>query len=346
MRTSSRFVAALAALTLAGGCATGTPDDTDTDTDTDVDTDTVDTDVEPTGCEADDACTGCEPVGTSDAFTCDCRVDLADDPATCRPIRVVLLDDEALDEPSSGFFLAPILEAATWATGVPMFTVSNAGYRDGWQGGIGDPTEDSDTDADVDTDNPVGDLLSVDNTDVVFLLEGVDYSSELTTPGFDAVEAFVTAGGGLVRAEWGTAYEELYPQWSPVTSYEDYVEDDDLKLWQLVDDDTPAVRALQVGLPRTFSMRHSVELLSVLTAEETGDVAPLMALTVQPPDEAPQPGLVVWPAVSTGTTPHHGVIVWMNTDLAYLASESFTPMQEPEMATMVRNVGRVAAGGW
>ena len=45
-----------------------------------------------------------------------------------------------------------------------------------------------------------------------------------------------------------------------------------------------------------------------------------------------------------GSTPHHGTIVWVNSDFAYLADPPvFLPMQEPEMAQLMANVARAGA---
>lgn len=333
---------------MLGGCGTKPAggDDTDVDgNDTDViDTDVVDTDVTLVGCDAVDACDGCQTEG--ETFTCDCSVNVATDPATCRPIRVLLLDDEYLSYPSSGGFIQPQLEAKSWADGVPMFSVINAGRRWLWNGVLAATPVGVDTADSSDTDVPVGDMLSVDNTDVVFLLEGADYSSELTQEGATALAAFVEAGGGVVRTEWGAAYDQLEPEICPMLEYDDYMEDTDPKTWTLVASSAPLAPVLQADLPATFTLAASIVKAAPKTVADTLDVDVLTVATVTYTDSDPDeeiPALTYWPAVLTGNSPHHGTIVWVNHDLAYLNDDTFTAMQEPEWATLMGNVARAAA---
>ena len=84
-----KHLTALAITLTAFACQGGGKDDTDaTGDDTDVtgdDTDVVgDTDVGGTGCDAPDACDGCQADG--DTISCDCSWTVADDASTCRAI--------------------------------------------------------------------------------------------------------------------------------------------------------------------------------------------------------------------------------------------------------------------
>lgn len=345
--TPSRWpLAALALLSLAcdGGDTKGTdPTDSETSDSEPMDSEPMDsepTDTEPlpTDCDGGSTCDGCiEEAGT---YTCDCAVDPAQDLTRCRPIRVAVLDDEAFEEESSGTFLVPSLQAATWTAGTPMFTVEYLGPRWDWNGERTQPVADTD-------DTELQDPLSTDNTDVVFLLEGIDYYTTLSTDGASALDAFVQAGGGLVRFEWGTAYSQHEMQLSPVLAYSRYIDSTAPKTWKRNGSTAPLAALLSADLPPTFTLGASIVDTTAKDAATTGDVAVEVVMNAEYFSDGIStdvPALAYWPAVLSGPGTPHGTIVWVNHDLAYRHDPGLAePMNEPHFQQLMQNTARAAA---
>lgn len=233
----------------------------------------------------------------------------------CRPVRVLLLDDrydvEAPDSstPGSGDSIRALLGEPFDGEDESAFEVTEGGPYYQWDGTI-----------------PAG-------TDVIFWAQGVVYGQSLTEGGVTALSAFVGAGGGLVRTEWGAAYSGIEPDVCPVESAGGYAEG--VMAWTEAED-APAV--LTAGVPTSFSITHGA-----VAVREKEDLAALnggpmvVAFEVQfplpggvTPQVEPVPGLVLWPGKSG-----RGTIGWVNHDLDYQDAEALQPV---EIRAALRNL--------
>ena len=99
-----------------------------------------------------------------------------DDAGACRPLHALVLNDQ-----QTGLTAWPMLLATLTDTNV---VAVNAGFFGTWDG-------------------TVPPLLN-GQVDVVFWMQGVDYSGELTTAGAASLSSWLDAGVGLVRTEWSS----------------------------------------------------------------------------------------------------------------------------------------------
>lgn len=122
-----------------------------------------------------------------------------DDAGACRPLHALVLNDQ-----QTGLTAWPMLLTALTDTNV---VAVNAGFFGTWDGTVP--------------------ALLNGQVDVVFWMQGVDYSGELTTAGASTLSHFLDAGVGLVRTEWsswavasrGDAYpSDVFPV-SPTIGY-------------------------------------------------------------------------------------------------------------------------------
>ena len=311
---------------ILSACADGDgTDSTDTDPSGDTDLPADDTDAAPGDTDAapgdtDDTDDTDGPMCRTGPLTDNCLCvewALPDGDAACRAVQVYILDDHNSDvDDSSGVTLATILDAEG------AFTVTRSLVRmDDWDGTL-----------------PA-------TTDVVFWASGVRYRN-LDDDGGAALRAFVGAGGGLIRTEWGTAYSEHLLELSPVDATEsDYNYDEEVLPWALVPAPrSDAAEAIVAGLPATFDVLagitqvnlrdHSNADTDLPPAEPDPEV--VIELTS---DGAPFPAVTWWPAA-----PHRGPIVHFNHDLRYQEGYHATePLTEPEVHTLIRNIVFAAA---
>jgi hypothetical protein len=180
-------------------------------------------------------------------------------------------------------------------------------------------------------------------TDVVFFAEGHEYTISLDTDQEAALTLFWQAGGGIVRTEWGTGYNENNLALSPVTTPDsDHFEG--ANTWTGLPDPPTAYAAALTRLPGAFVLSHGMTHVVAKTAAETGDVDVVTLLSIAfDPDDDPEtnntidvPGLAVWPATAA-----HGAIASVNHDLLY-DTES---LQEAEAAPLFQAAVYAAALG-
>ncbi len=248
---------------------------------------------------------------------CESRLRL-DDGEDCRPVRVLLLNDGDSEGVNSGSLLVPLLQTPlVGGGGGSSFQVTDVEYIADWDGLV-----------------PAG-------TDVIFVAEGVDYTAGLTAEREAALTTFWSEGGGLVRSEWGTAFNENAPTLSPVFSDTvDYNEGE--QLWSVPAAPPARFAPLVKGLPATFLLRHGATELRTKVAAETGDgdVHTLATLRLfeatADAAEVHVPALSVWPS-----TAEHGTIVHVNHDLLYSSSS----LDEPELVLLLQNAVYGAASG-
>ncbi|MCA9564353.1 MAG: hypothetical protein KC561_12735 [Myxococcales bacterium] len=238
----------------------------------------------------------------------------------CRPVQVMFIDDGEAPEPEerdgrASTVLIPLLEALQGDESAPSFQVTNVGSLDSWDGS---------------TPNSV---------DVVFFAQGLDYQTDPSVGQLATISGLSEGGVGLIRTEWGTGYQGIVDDLSPVISPDsDYEEA--VMAWRTVDSLSEPYDSVLVALPGTFSLSHGCTDLRAKNAAETGDVAVVvLAELLMTGEEGTQddhwvPAVSLWPS-----TEGHGTIIHVNHDLYYSSSS----LSEAEIGPLFRAVVWAAA---